>query len=223
MRTPRPIGARPTRRRRAGRRSGRAMTMLEVVFAVVLLGLVATSAASLFGLLTRLHTDNAQRAAAYELANRLILQHLDDPKSLPSEATALSYGPWRFRFAVEEDQVRMRVKQTEAAARSAERINLARFKRITVRVWIVAEGTEWNRDTAGEEMAVLTRIYDPLSAMLFRNPDARDRRTQRSDDLLELMRMMSPEAGGGAGDGGGAAPRPGQSQPQPAPGGRRRN
>lgn len=200
--------------RGAHRRRG--MTMLEVVFAVVLLGLVATSAASLFGLLTRLHTDNNQRAAAYELANRIILQHLDDPKEVPSESAALPYGPWRFRFDLDEQPVRMVVKQTEAAARTADKIPMNRFKMVTVRVWIAAEGTEGTTDAAGEEMASLTRIYDPLAAMLFRNPDARERRMQRSDQIQELMRLMAEGAGGAGVPAGGAGTRP---QPGRNPGG----
>jgi prepilin-type N-terminal cleavage/methylation domain-containing protein len=200
---PRDNNPRARTRRTRGERRRRGMTMLEVVFAVVLLGLVATSAASLFGLLTRLHTDNAQRAAAYELANRIILQYLDDPKECPSEAEALPYGPWRFRFHLDERPVRMVVKQTEAAARTADKIPMNRFRMVTVRVWIVAEGTEWSTDIAGEEMASLTRIYDPLSAMLFRNPDARERRMQRGDQLQELMRLMT--------EGAGAAPQPERS------------
>lgn len=198
--------------RARGHRARRGMTMLEVVFAVVLLGLVATSAASLFGLLTRLHTDNNQRAAAYELASRIILQHLDDPKEVPSESVALPYGPWRFRFDLDEQPVRMVVKQTEASARTADKIPMNRFKMITVRVWIVAEGTEWSSDTAGEEMASLTRIYDPLSAMLFRNPDARERRMQRPEELQTIMRMMAEGAGGAAGGPGGGSPSQGTPQ-----------
>ncbi len=184
-----------SRRRRAGaarapRPGERGLTMLEVVFAVVLLGLVATSASALLSLSVRLHTDNMQRLGAHEVANRIILMYLDARQSVPPESLPIAQGDYRYRFSVTEEPVRMQVKQTAAAVRSQGQVPLDRFKRVTVRVWVVAEGTEGRGDVRGEQMAELTRIYDPL-ADLFRNPDSRDRLVSSPEGLQSLIQRFS--------------------------------
>jgi type II secretory pathway pseudopilin PulG len=204
----------PRPRRYAGAApAGRGLTMLEVVFAVLLLGLVATSISSLLSLASRLHTDNIQRLGAYEVANRLILMHLDDRNSPPSDSAPISQGNYRYRFSIKEEPVKMKVKQTAATARSQGQVPMDRFKRVTVTVWIVddSSGGDNRYAAAGEQMAELTRIYDPF-ADLFRNPDSRDRLVNSPEGLQDLIRRFStqgnqeqapPPAGAGGGSGGG--------------------
>lgn len=182
-RTPRRAGAGPTRR---------GLTMLEVVFAVVLLGLVATSMSSLLSLAYRLHADNMQRLGAYEVANRIILMYLDARNSPPPENQIIPQGNYRYRFSINEEPVKMNVKQTAATARSQGQVPMNRFKRVTIKVWIVADGD--NRyGVAGEEMAELTRIYDPF-ADLFRNPDSRDRLVASPEGMQQIIRNFSNAA-----------------------------
>lgn len=155
-----------------GTRGG--MTLLELVLAVALLGVVAASVAGLFGFVTSTQLRERQRLAAAEVAHRLVLSYLDDPTALPDPSLPVEYGPpeapARFRWEYREDRVRL--QEVNGDRRDMTRqspLNPDRFLVVTVRVWLSEEsgGARYADGTA--PMAVLSRLIDPVAV---RNPDS---------------------------------------------------
>lgn len=194
-------------RRRAGRTVARGLTLLEVMLAVILLGLVAVAVSSTVTLLARLQADDRQRLGAYELASRKILEYLDDKDSIGSDGLPQEMYGFRYRWQLKETPVRMTLKQSEAAARSQSQLSPERFRQVTVRVWLVDEVASANGVAVpGEEMATLSRIYDPFG-ILFRNADSRDNAIMNKDGLADIMRLLA---------GTGVQPQPGNPAATPA-------
>ncbi|MCC6228887.1 MAG: hypothetical protein IT432_06655 [Phycisphaerales bacterium] len=155
--------------------SRRGLTFLETLFASALLALVA---AAVFGALSfvlgRQHHEQ-RTLAAYELANRIILQYLDDPDQLPDQALPLEYGKDRFRWTLTIAPVTV-TAANEAPKDAAEtrRSLLDRVTQISVRVWL-GEESGGSRDFEPDSpmpRAALSRIMYPMA---YRNPDSFDR------------------------------------------------
>jgi hypothetical protein len=182
--------------------------MLEAVLASVLLTLAAIAASTTVSFLARCQVDDQRRLGGYELASRKILEYLDDSDSIGSDAVPQVMYGFRYRWRLEKDSLRMDVKQSEAAARSAAQLRADRFEVITVTVWAVdeAEAARTGVPVAGEQVARLTRVSDPIAAMMFRNPDSRDFNITNRDALARLMASL-----------GGAAPAPKGKDARPAP------
>lgn len=202
---------------RIRRSAARGLTLLEVMFAVVLLTLVAISVSSTISFLVRVQADDRQRLGAYELANRKILEYLDDAKSIGAPVRTLSppqeiYG-FRYRWQLDDNPVTMTVKPSEAAARSASQLPVDRFKQITVTVWLVDERASRDGSLAvkGDEVARLSRVCDPTFGQLFRNPDSRNNGITNGELLQKIMRTF-----GGANGGANRPGPPASTTPPPA-------
>jgi type II secretory pathway pseudopilin PulG len=157
-----------------GAPGARGLTLLETVLASVLLALVAVFIANTLTMIARFQADDLQRLGAYELANRKILEHLDDKNSVGDPAKPQELYGFRYRWRLADEPVRMTVKATESSVRAAAQLNPERFRRITVQVWLDESRLHpgW-QPVDGEEMATLTRVKDPFG-VLFRNPDSRN-------------------------------------------------
>lgn len=180
----------------------RGLTLIEVVFAAVLIALVASVVAGAAGLAARADTRTERRLGAHEVANRLMLQYLDDKNSLPSTAAPIEYGRHKYRFAVDVDPVRVTIPEPADRSRTTRQPrssgpSLDRIKYIRIRVF-QAEG---EYDLAGEMLAEVTRLYDPL--YLTRNPDSAENlmNTGAQELLNELRGTMPPPSRPPAGDG----------------------
>jgi len=191
--------------------SRRGLTFLETLFASALLAIIA---AAVFGALSfvlgRQHHEQ-RTLAAYELANRIILQYLDDPDQLPDSSLPLEYGKDRFRWAMTIDPVT--VTATSEAPKDAadtRRSMLDRVKQVSVRVWL-GEESGGSREFAPDlphPKAALTRIMYPMA---YRNPDSFDRLINTDAGRRRLFDDMS----GGSDRSTPAGARPG-SPSQPA-------
>ncbi|MBX3358182.1 MAG: hypothetical protein KF745_07120 [Phycisphaeraceae bacterium] len=204
--------ANPTalRRARPGR-SARAFSLLEVTLAIALLAFVAIAMTGTVTLISRLRADDRQRAGGYELANRLIVMYLDDDTSINSLGKTVEYLGFRYKWELDEDTVTMRVKPTEATARVEQTLGYNRFKRITFRIFAVDEAKSQNGRfaVAGDQVASLSRLYDPM-AIMSRNPDSWDYTvTGKPGGLTDFITRITA----------GAAARAAQPQPAPATGG----
>ena len=189
------------------------MTLLEVVLAVLILGLVTASVASAMAFTLAMESRSAQRLGAYELANRLILLYLDDDRAVKQiEGRPLDYGKFRYRWELNTSRFEMKIKVAEPGSSRPRPQYLDRFTLIDVRVWITEE-LPGGFDRPGEMMAELTRLMDPFAA---RNPDAA-KRMAAPDKISSLLEILS---------GGAPSPAPTQGRPQPGrgngPGGRKR-
>jgi hypothetical protein len=155
------------------------MTLLEVVLAVVLLGLISAAVTGTITFSARMDARADERLSAYEIANRIVLQYLDQRTALPDRNLPLQYGRFKFFWECVDEKFEMKIKppDTSGAARAAPR-ELDRFERIEVRVWRADDPTGNGIDLRrGEELAHLVRVLDPVA---FRNPDA-------------AVRMATPE------------------------------
>jgi type II secretory pathway pseudopilin PulG len=230
------------RRERAGaQRWARGSTLLEVVLAAVLLALVAAGIFTTLGYLARAETQRERVAAAHEIASRLLLQYLDDPSQMPSEAAPIKDGSGRhtFRFSVREEAVDVKTSVTGGAAGAAgapvgaggapvvgggdanQMLAQTKLLRATVYEGIA---TEQAGVRPGEPLAQLTRLYNPM-LMLMRNEDARNRALLRPDFFEQLQAGTGGRQTGGTGttrptrpERGGASPARTPVNPPPARG-----
>src|SRR5262245_45741623 len=167
--------------RRGAARVARAMTLLEVVLAVVLLGLISAAITGTMTFAARMDARADERLSAYEIANRLVLQYLDQRTALPDRSLPLQYGRFKFFWECVDEKFEMKIKPPDSSgggpARAAPR-ELDRFERVEVRVWRAEDPSGDGRNLRrGELLAELVRLLDPVA---FRNPDA-------------AVRMATPE------------------------------
>lgn len=189
------------------------MTLLEVVVAVLILGLVASAVASVMAYTVGQRGYNELRLGAYEVANRLTIQFLDDDGVLKrTRGQPIEYNNRRYAWDYTVDKVEMKVKSDPGSGRAGPR-NLARFELFTVRVWLeradARPGAAQSLD--GQPLAVLTRLLDPVAP---RNPDAMDRLSRDPNRMMELVTRVgigpigdSTPANEPATDRGGGRPR----------------
>ncbi len=190
---------RPRPGHHAGPRARAGVTFLESVLGVVLLALVTTSLASAVSFMQRSHARLERRLGAAELANRLILQFIDDRESLPSPSLPLEYGENLYRWSLDEQRVRF-VTRTPAQGTSAapdagigSGASLDRVQMLVIRVWLAPE--------SGGSMAydpqipgvVITRLVDPLA---FSNPDSLQSLLEQPDGIERLMNLFNQSGGG---------------------------
>lgn len=160
-----------------------------------MLVLVTTSITAAISSITAMEARSRKRVAACELANRLILQFLDDDKTVPSNALPLDYGKDRYFFELTPWPSRMQINHRQERA-GANLQGLARYK--VVRVTVFEADEEGEYPVKGDELATIERIYDPASA---RNPDSIAKLTE--EDVIKLINAVTggqapaPPGGGG--------------------------
>jgi hypothetical protein len=169
------------------------MTLLEVVFAVALLALVATAVMTTVTLVITLTLDDKKTLGAHEVAHKLLLQYLDEKKKMPSTGAPIEYGAGRFtyRYRLEETPIEMRTKARESRGGAAD-LRSDRFKLITVRVF---DGVDAGNGfiTEGDQLAVMSRMMDPIA--ITRNPDSMRRSLNSEEGLRELLKSFSGGSG----------------------------
>lgn len=156
--------------------------------AVVLLGLVATAVMSAVGFVLGSEGRSRKILAATEIANRLILQHLDDPKQMPDRSKPIEYGEYRFAWEESLNSVSMDLSSSgRRSAPSGSNAHLSRFRLVTINI-SEAEDSGHGGIIKGEPLATLSRIYDPTAA---RNPDALDRFGKDPDRVRGLLSVVT--------------------------------
>ncbi len=206
----------------------RGTTLIEVVLAALLLSIVVTMIVSTVSNVTLADMRGRQRLEALELANRLLLQFLDDKEKMPASSAHIMQGMGAYRWALRETPVRMdfpdasvfTVREGATSTRVLEQTVL-----LSVTVWTgVPDGL--GGYAQGEELATLARVHNPMSAIT-RNPDVLLRATSNPDQLLKLLLQMVEQGrgsvGSGSGSGSGAGSKGGGSgsRSQPFSGTRR--
>lgn len=165
-----------TRRRHPALQPG--ITLLEVLLAVVLLTLVASAMFASMGAIDTMENRARLNTSAFEVANRLMLQYLDDEKKLPSKVEALDYGPYSFMYDVSESRVKMGLNAAQLSGGSAPQ-GLERFRQITVTVFEADVAGPY--PVKGEAIALLDRIVDPSAP---RNPETIDNLARGGNDAV---------------------------------------
>lgn len=164
------------------------MTLLEVVLSVMLLALVTASVTGAISSITGMETRNRQRLGAYELANRLMLQFLDDYEALPDKSLPLEYGPYLFYWDLEKSPMKMVINSKQESG-GASLLGLDRYKFISVTVFAAEPAGDYTR--RGEPLASISRVVDPA---LPRNPDSMDLVGKSPD---KIRNMILDAIGGG--------------------------
>ena len=172
--------ARP--RRHAGAVSRHGLTLLEILLAVTMLVLVTTSITAAISTITAMEARSRKRVAACELANRIIIQYLDEKKSLPLEAKPLDYGKDRYFYELTPWQSRMQINRTQESA-GPNLQGLARYKVVRVTVFEAEESGDY--PVKGQRLASIERIYDPATA---RSPDS-----IQKTNVEELINDLFPQ------------------------------
>jgi hypothetical protein len=151
------------------------MTLIEVALATTLLGMTSALIFSAVGQMWVGQQRQQQTLGAAEVANRLILQYLDDYKQMPRRTDSIPYGGYSYRWSLTEKDVELKVPgglSSEAIATLAERrerSNRSNPLSITVHVWLSEEHENGGYTARAETPEfVLTRLMDPMAA---RNPD----------------------------------------------------
>jgi hypothetical protein len=198
------------------------MTLLEVLLAVVIMVLMATTITTAISAIVAMERRSRMTVAGYELASRLMLQHLDTflDKStpMPDKSLPLEHNGDLFFWDMTIDRVRMQVNATQEGG-SLQGLN--RFQLATITIF-EAEG-DCSNPTRGEPIATLGRLYDPATA---RNPDTIAR--FGADAIGEMLRSIfgdaiqvpqgglgpatTPGSGSGSGSGGLTGPGSGGSR-----------
>lgn len=175
------------------------MTFLEVVFATVILALTIATIASTVGTISSQQTRSQRLLGAAELANRLIIQYLDDEESMPNEALTIPYGRDEYRFRV--NITRVESVLDEAIERAIDEVPTAqtgptpdRLKKVQVTVWLSEKSGGSQLPNTGAPQQSLVRVVDPL-ALHRRPPESINRLLESgADRILSRLRGDDIEA-----------------------------
>jgi type II secretory pathway pseudopilin PulG len=173
----------------------RGVTFLEAMLASVLLAMVASTLAGGVSFMTQSQRRMDQKLGAAELANRLVLQYIDDRDSLPDRTLPIEYDIDLYRWTLEEAPVEfvfdnMRSDDGGGVGSGA---SLSRIKLITIRVWLGDE-SGGSRSFASEvPNCELTRLIDPLA---FNNPDSLKTLLEQPGGIERLFESMMEDLGG---------------------------
>jgi hypothetical protein len=179
-----------------------ALSLLEVMLSVVMLTGVATAIMSAVAYVEHADARDRRRLAAHEIANRLVLQWLDDNKQMPEPWLPIAYGDrYQFFFELSVTPAVMELNDQQGLGETTLQ-GLDRYRLVAVRVFD-ADESDPRRPRPGEELALLWRVYDPTAA---RNPDQITRFGENPENVLELINLILGGAGADGGGGGGRSP-----------------
>ncbi|MBK7403825.1 MAG: type II secretion system protein [Phycisphaerales bacterium] len=185
-------------------RLARGMTLLEVVFATVILGMAVATLASAVGAISGQQKRTRQLLDCAELANRLIIEYLDDPRTMPSDDLTLTYGDTQYRYRKSITQVKSTLDETVQrnmeASQSQSRQTPAtpdRLKKIVVTVWVSERSGGSAVPNSGAPQYTLVRMVDPL-AITRRPPDSVKNLVEQGPDVL-IQRIMGTDVDQGGG------------------------
>ena len=184
---------------RAIGKNRRGITILEVVFAVTLLGMTVVTMLSANSYIFGMQGREAQRLGAAELTNRLLLQYVDDKNALPSDALPIEYARWRYRWKLDERRVRVVYDPAATQDESASSgIGPERVRLLVVRVWLSEESGGSAVFSQGVPSVVVSRLYDPLG-FEYHSPDTNENQLSTDEGLREIMNEIIELQGGTSG------------------------
>jgi hypothetical protein len=178
-----------------------------VVLASAMLAMVATAIFSAIGYVQRADQRWTKRLAAHEVANRLVLQFLDDESSMPDQSRPYEDGTYTFRWSLRKVPVTLESDTNERNALLEDTVLI----RAEVYEGLKLPTGEVER---GETLAVLDRFFNAY-IIFTRNEDARARNLSNPAFLQDLMRRTPGGPSGGAGR---PVPAPAAPKGTPAPG-----
>jgi type II secretory pathway pseudopilin PulG len=152
----------------------RGLTFVEVLCAAGMLGLAAAAMLSASSAVMSGQARGMQRLGAAEIANRLMLQYLDDDESLPSESAPIQYGLDTYRWTMRISPLTLTSTVPQDNQRNQGAMSLDRLRAVTITAWRTDEERGYISRDDGTPTFAITRIVDPIFGQL-RNPDTRAR------------------------------------------------
>ena len=172
------------------------MTFLEAILAIVLLGMVATTLSNAVAFMSNAQKRMDQKLGAAELANRLILQYIDERDSLPNKALPIEYDADLYRWTLEEAPVKFKFDdqvEDQSTGRVGGGVSLDRIKLITIRVWLGADSGGSRAFNSTVPNVIITRLIDPLA---FNNPDSLNTLLAKPGGIEKLFEsLLDPDNG----------------------------
>jgi hypothetical protein len=189
----------------------RGLTFTEAILAAAIVAMAAVTIIGTMNAVVAASRRGEHRLACAELANRLLLQYLDDATSMPPDGTLVDSGLSRYRWQLREVPVSLEPAQPNAPGRREGRPTprIDRLRAVTITVWLSEESGGSTSPDGGVPMAALTRITDPLNP---RNPDSMENLLSNPDALRRWLEAFSAGAEG-------RLPPPSQQPPPGAPAG----
>ena len=181
-------------------RSARGVTMIEVVLASVLLAMIGITMVSGLGYIHASHRRHEAMLGAAEMANRIMLQHLDDPTSLPSDALPIAYGArgelrYYWKVKIETVDLRLDPKGALAGAGRTSGIRLNDLLDVvTVSIWKEQVPNVNPANTGEPPDFMLKRLINPVAT---RNPDSMMKILHDPERTLEWLKQLGDSQGGG--------------------------
>jgi Tfp pilus assembly protein PilV len=196
----------------------RGTSLIEVVCAAFILSIAVTMIFTAVSAVTTAELRARRQLEALELANRLILQYLDDKESMPNPAAhiELSMGPYRWTLVESPIDISLPEKSVFELNQSQSAKVMDQTKLLSITVYAgLPDGL--GGYAQGEQLATLARIHNPLT-ILSRNPDAMLRITANPQALMEfVLRLVEQQDRGTTQPAPNAAGRPNASPSAPAP------
>ena len=150
----------------------RGTTLLEAVLATILLGMVAATLASAVAFMASSQRRSQQRLGAAELANRLMLQYIDDQDAMPNSTLPIEYDIDLYRWMIEVSPVEFTMAQPSVEEENStvgSGINFERIRLVSIKVWLSEDSGGARGFSTQHPNSQLTRLIDPLA---FSNPDS---------------------------------------------------
>jgi Tfp pilus assembly protein PilE len=152
-------------------RARRGLTLLEVVGAAAILGILTAVILGGFSSMIESQGRQRQQLNCMEIANRLILQYIDDATAMPSQSQPILYAGSQYRWRMVGQSVSVEHARPDVAAERAiqSSLRLDRFVHLQATVWV---GEESGGSREFDELvphASLGRLIDPIGV---RNPDS---------------------------------------------------
>jgi len=176
--------------------SRRGVTFIESILAIVLLSMVASTLSSAVSFMSKSQHRLEQKLGAAELANRLVLQYIDERDSLPDRSLPIEYDRDLYRWTIEESAVSFEFdnQQTDDSNRVGSGVSLDRIKLITIRVWLGADSGGSRAYTQSVPNMTVTRLIDPLA---FNNPDSLNTLLAKPGGIEKLFESLLDLENGG--------------------------
>ncbi len=174
--------------------SRRGTTMIEVVLASVLVAMISVTLVSGLGYVHGAHSRQESQLGAAEMANRIMLQYLDNEKALPSDALPIAYGAngeFRYYWKIDEEKANLKIDRAGAQAQAGRTSGIKLdnlLELVTVRIWKEQiDGVNPSLTGVPADLT-LKRIVNPMAV---RNPDSIMKRFRTPEGMMEWLQEFS--------------------------------
>lgn len=141
------------------------LSLLEVVFATALLGLLVMATMAAISYVQAAQMREQRMLAANELANRLVLMYIDDPNSPWNEGDILTWGngeKYRWELIRSSIEVNSAV-QPPVEASATPSMTMSGVHLLRARVWLDAESGGTAQFALTTPHAELSRLMSPMA------------------------------------------------------------